>query len=42
MKYRALADKERDVFFGGRLGSYGYFDMDKTIENALDLAEKIL
>ncbi|MBO4572776.1 MAG: UDP-galactopyranose mutase [Clostridia bacterium] len=42
MKYRALADRERDVFFGGRLGSYGYFDMDKTIENALDLAGKIL
>lgn len=37
-KYRALADKEEKVFFGGRLGNYKYYDMDKTIEAALELA----
>ncbi len=37
-KYRALADKEEKVLFGGRLGSYKYYDMDKVIEAALNLA----
>ncbi len=40
-RYRALADKETNVFFGGRLGNYKYFDMDKTIEAALDLCKMI-
>lgn len=34
-KYRALAEKEEKVLFGGRLGSYKYYDMDKVIETAL-------
>lgn len=33
--YRKLADKENRVIFGGRLGSYKYYDMDKVIEAAL-------
>ncbi|MBR4515384.1 MAG: UDP-galactopyranose mutase [Lachnospiraceae bacterium] len=37
--YKALADKEGNVIFGGRLGQYKYFDMDKVIEEALNLAE---
>ena len=37
-KYRALAGQETKVFFGGRLGNYKYYDMDKTIEAALELA----
>lgn len=37
-RYRALAEKETKVFFGGRLGNYKYYDMDKTIEAALELA----
>lgn len=41
-KYRALADAEKSVVFGGRLGSYGYFDMDRTILNALALAKREL
>jgi UDP-galactopyranose mutase len=41
-KYRALAEAERHIVFGGRLGSYGYFDMDKTIVNALALSRKEL
>ncbi len=33
--YKKLADKENRVIFGGRLGSYKYYDMDKVIEAAL-------
>ena len=40
-KYRALADQETKVFFGGRLGNYKYYDMDKTIEAALELVAKM-
>lgn len=39
-KYHALAKKEANVFFGGRLGNYKYYDMDKTIEAALALASE--
>ena len=34
-KYKALADAEPHVVFGGRLGEYKYYDMDKVIESAL-------
>ena len=34
--YKALADKEKKVFFGGRLGEYKYYDMDQVINEALD------
>ena len=37
-KYAALAAREKDVFFGGRLGQYQYYDMDKVIRSALDMA----
>ena len=36
-KYKALAEKQDKVIFGGRLGMYKYFDMDDTIEQALTL-----
>ncbi|MGX8715805.1 MAG: UDP-galactopyranose mutase [Lachnospiraceae bacterium] len=35
-KYKSLADKEDKVIFGGRLGQYKYYDMDKVIIAALD------
>lgn len=38
-KYRELAEKEKGVIFGGRLGSYKYYDMDKVIAAALKAAE---
>ena len=38
MSYRALAEKEAHVTFGGRLGEYKYYDMDAVIERALDFA----
>ena len=41
-RYRALAEKEEKVIFGGRLGNYRYYDMDKVIEAALEMAEKEL
>lgn len=41
-RYRALADQEEKVIFGGRLGNYRYYDMDKVIEAALEMAEKEL
>lgn len=34
-KYKELADKEEKVIFGGRLGEYKYYDMDKVIEKVL-------
>ena len=37
--YRELADKEKKVLFGGRLGQYRYYDMDKVVEAALEMAE---
>ena len=41
-KYRELAEKESKVIFGGRLGNYKYYDMDKVIEAALEMCEKEL
>lgn len=35
-KYKELASKEQKVVFGGRLGNYKYYDMDKVIEAALE------
>lgn len=42
LKYRELADKESNVIFGGRLGNYKYYDMDKVIEAALALTAEEL
>lgn len=38
-KYKELASKESNVIFGGRLGHYKYYDMDKVIVAALELVE---
>lgn len=38
-QYRAMADKEEKVIFGGRLGNYKYYNMDQVVEEALKLAE---
>ena len=37
-KYAALAKKEKNVIFGGRLAEYKYYDMDKVIESAFNRA----
>ena len=41
-QYKALAAAEDNVIFGGRLGEYKYYDMDKTVEVALAAAKKEL
>ena len=41
-KYVELAKDETNVIFGGRLGEYKYYDMDKVIASALDLVAKEL
>ena len=41
LKYKELADKEDNVIFGGRLGEYKYYDMDKVIRSALDKAAEL-
>ena len=41
-RYRLLADAERRVVFGGRLGHYRYYDMDKVVEAAPALAKELL
>jgi len=38
--YKRLADTESNVIFGGRLGSYKYYDMDAVIEAALECCRK--
>lgn len=39
-EYQKLAKKEQKVLFGGRLGQYKYYDMDKVIDAALTMAEQ--
>ena len=39
-RYAALAVAEEHVIFGGRLAEYVYFDMDKTVESALNAAKE--
>lgn len=41
-RYQQLSKVENRIYFGGRLGEYKYFDMDKTIAAAMELAENIL
>ena len=41
-KYKALADAQSKVMFGGRLGMYKYFDMHQVIEEALKLCDEVL
>ena len=36
LSYKALADSTQNVIFGGRLGQYKYYDMDKVIISALE------
>ena len=41
-KYKELADKQEKIIFGGRLGQYKYYDMDKTVEEALKLTKEVM
>ncbi|MFV0527414.1 MAG: UDP-galactopyranose mutase [Lachnospiraceae bacterium] len=41
-QYKELSEQESDVIFGGRLGHYKYYDMDKVIEAALSTVQEEL
>ena len=41
-QYQKLAEKEKNVIFGGRLGNYKYYDMDKVIAVALETVNQKL
>ncbi len=41
-RYKKLASNEEKIIFGGRLAEYRYYDMDKVIEQAMDVAKKYL
>ena len=41
-QYAELAKKEANVLFGGRLGQYKYYDMEKVIRSALDMVKEEL
>lgn len=40
LKYEKLAKNLPDVIFGGRLGNYKYYDMDKVIRSSLDAVKR--
>ena len=40
-KYQQLNEQEPQIIFGGRLGQYQYYDMDKTIEQAIEKVEEV-
>lgn len=42
LRYRDLATREKDVLFGGRLGTYKYFDMHMAIGAALSMVDNKL
>nr|WP_268364656.1 UDP-galactopyranose mutase [Bacillus haynesii] len=41
-KYKALTESENNVIFGGRLGEYKYYDMDKVVGVAFRKAREVL
>ena len=42
LKYQELAKQYPNVYFGGRLGTYSYYNMDVVVEKALQLVENLL
>ena len=41
-EYKKLAEAEKNVIFGGRLGEYKYYDMDAVVASALEMSKKEL
>lgn len=39
-KYRQKAQERKDLLFGGRLGQYKYYDMDKVVKAALEMVKE--
>jgi UDP-galactopyranose mutase len=42
LKYKELADNEKNIYFVGRLANYKYFNMDEAIFNSLTIADDII
>lgn len=42
LEYKKLAEQEKNIIFGGRLGEYKYYDMDAVIAAALSKAKEEL
>lgn len=42
IQYKELADKEKNIIFGGRFGEYKYYDMDVIVTSVLELCKKEL
>lgn len=42
LKYKNLADQEKNIIFGGRLAEYKYYDMHQVIESALNKVKTLL
>lgn len=41
-KYKELSNQEKNVYFGGRLAEYKYYNMDEVINSALNFVKKLL
>ena len=41
LRYKELANAETNIIFGGRLGEYKYYDMDKVIVSAFEICSKL-
>jgi UDP-galactopyranose mutase len=41
-KYRKLSQKEKNIYFGGRLGTYQYCNMDQVVNEALQFSNRLL
>ena len=41
-EYKQLADREKNVIFGGRLAEYRYYDMDQVIDEALKKCKQVI
>jgi UDP-galactopyranose mutase len=41
-QYKSLADNSEKYIFGGRLGTYNYYDMHQVVAQALTTVQKLL
>ena len=41
-KYQKLAEENKNIYFGGRLGTYSYYNMDVIVEKALQLVDQLI
>lgn len=41
IKYTQLAKKQKNVIFGGRIAEFKYYDMDQTIQSAMNCVNNL-